>query len=120
MSLQEFFHRYQAQFSALNTDGLVELFAVPFTAIFHGELTVWTDRDNLRETVACLLAWYRRQGFLSATHTLADVLPMGPDAATAVVEWTVSHSCTGLWRDQTGYHLQRVNGEWRVYGLIQY
>ena len=94
-------------------------FTVPFTAIHQGDLSSWEDMASLRDTTTALLAWYRSQGFLSASHQLDSVLNFGPDAASARVR-TVQRQHQPAWEYCTGYHLKRVDGKWKIYGLVQY
>lgn len=120
MSLEAFFKQYQHSYSQLDTAGVTHHFTVPFTAIHHGDLACWPDMAALEATTASLLAWYRSQGFLSASHRLESVQAMGANAASAVVAWTVERSGQSAWHYHTGYHLKRVDGHWKIYGVVQY
>ncbi|POZ60385.1 hypothetical protein [Chromobacterium alticapitis] len=120
MSLEAFFKHYRDCYSQLDAAGVTGHFTVPFTAIHQGELSCWQDRDTLDDTTAALLEWYRSQGFSSASHRLLSVMPMGPSAAAAVVAWTVERQGRAPWSYHTGYHLKKVGGEWKIYGLVQY
>ncbi|QEL55195.1 hypothetical protein [Chromobacterium paludis] len=121
MSLEAFFKHYRDSYSQLDCAGVTGHFTVPFTAIHQGELTGWLDMPSLIDTTAALLQWYRSQGFVSASHQLESVTPLGAGAATAIVAWTVQRADgRAPWRYHTGYHLKTVNGAWKIYGLVQY
>ncbi|AUH51274.1 hypothetical protein CXB49_10850 [Chromobacterium sp. ATCC 53434] len=120
MNLEAFFEQYRHSYSRLDVEGVTGHFTVPFTAIHHGDLACWQDMDSLCDTTASLLAWYRSQGFVSASHRLEDAMPMGRDVASAVVAWTVERTGQPPWCYRTGYHLKRVAGEWKIYGVVQY
>ncbi|AXE31761.1 hypothetical protein DK842_18780 [Chromobacterium phragmitis] len=120
MSLEAFFEQYRQSYSQLDVDAVMSRFTVPFTAIHHGDLACWTDALSLRATTSALLEWYRAQGFAEASLQLESVLPLGEDAACAAVAWTVARHGQPPWRYRTGYHLKKVNGEWKIYGLVQY
>ncbi|WP_071117044.1 hypothetical protein [Chromobacterium sphagni] len=120
MSLETFFKQYQKSYSRLDVAGVTSRFTVPFTATHHGDLTCWPDMDELEATTASLLEWYRSQGFVHASHSLESVQLMGNDAASAVVAWTVERSGQPPWHYHTGYHLKRVAGQWKIYGVVQH
>ncbi|ATP28770.1 hypothetical protein CR207_10405 [Chromobacterium violaceum] len=120
MSLEAFFEQYRQSYSQLDVDAVMSRFTVPFTAIHHGDLASWQDMYSLRATTAALLEWYRSQGFAGAAHQVESVLPMGGDAACATLLWTVERHGRPPWRYRTGYHLKRVAGQWKIYGVVQY
>ncbi|KMN81095.1 hypothetical protein HNO92_002992 [Chromobacterium alkanivorans] len=120
MNIEEFFNSYAVGYSQLDVPQVTAHFTVPFTAIHQGDLTSWEDMASLRDTTTALLEWYRSQGFASARHQLDSVLNFGEDAASARVRWIVQRQGQPAWEYCTGYHLKRVDGEWKIYGLVQY
>lgn len=120
MNIEEFFNSYAVGYSQLDVPQVTAHFTVPFTAIHQGDLTNWDDMASLRDTTTALLEWYRSQGFASARHQLDSVLNFGEDAASARVRWIVQRQDQPAWEYCTGYHLKRVDGEWKIYGLVQY
>lgn len=120
MNIEEFFNSYTVGYSQLDVPQVTAHFTVPFTAIHQGDLSSWDDMASLRDTTTALLEWYRGQGFISASHQLDSVLNYGEDAASARVRWTVQRQDQPAWEYCTGYHLKRVDGQWKIYGLVQY
>ncbi|OWY40309.1 hypothetical protein CEK28_06205 [Xenophilus sp. AP218F] len=119
MSIEAFFQQYQQHYSQLDTAGVASMFTVPFTAIHHGDLSAWDDMAALTDTTAALLAWYRGQGFIGARHRLDGVQMLGDAAASALVAWTVERAGQPPWQYFTGYHLKKVRGDWKIYGIVQ-
>ena len=120
MNIEDFFNSYAIGYSQLDVPQVTAHFTVPFTAIHQGDLTSWDDMASLRDTTTALLEWYRSQGFISASHRLDSVLNFGDDAASVRVRWIVQRQNQPAWEYCTGYHLKRVDGEWKIYGLVQY
>ncbi|MDF0604931.1 hypothetical protein HZU77_004575 [Neisseriaceae bacterium TC5R-5] len=121
MSIEKFLDEYAAQFSALNVNGLTHFLTTPFMTMMDGELSSWDSLDDLSGTLfEALFGWYRSQGFSSASHRLIQVLPLGLNAATVIVEWTVYRDGQVPWLYRNGYHLKRDSDttDWKAYGLI--
>ncbi|WP_293765978.1 DUF4440 domain-containing protein [uncultured Aquitalea sp.] len=122
MTLQEFFHRYIQAYSALDADSISQLFTMPLIAIHHGETTVYGEQDGeaLRQATHGIMAYYRAQGATGADGLITEAQRFGDDVANVKLHWTVHRLDAEPWRFHTGYHLKRSQGEWRVYGVVQY
>ena len=120
MSLEEFFEHFSVVYSQLDVDGVTQLFAMPFFTLINDERTDWPEMAPLYETTQVLFNWYAAQGFHDAQYKILSVLEVSSTLGTAQLAWRVIRNDGTPWEYRTSYHLKRIDGVWKIAGVIQF
>ncbi|SFN44058.1 hypothetical protein SAMN05660284_01489 [Formivibrio citricus] len=118
----EFFEVYGQAFSRLDVDGITAMFTLPFTSFHEMTPSQWGINEGpvLYEVTRSILNHYKERGITGMTYRLASLLAMGRDMASVVVTWTAHCQDRTSWNYDSGYHLIRQDGQWKIYGVIQF
>jgi hypothetical protein len=117
--LSEFFEQFGLAYSSLSVDAVSAMFVLPFSTNVQGDITNWTEFEPLRQTTQILFNWYYQQGFRSARYTVVDQVLVGSEHATMTLRWHVAREDLHYWVHETAYQLRRVDGDWKICGIMQ-
>lgn len=118
--LEAFFKRFAMAYTRLDVDGVSDLFCLPFFTLINGEKTNWPKLEELYHTTCILFDWYKQQGFYDARYSIVSMLKLSRDLATARLRWRAILNDGSPWEYCTSYQLKRIDGEWRLAGVIQF
>jgi hypothetical protein len=118
--LEAFFELFSKVYAKLDVDGVTEMFCLPFFSLINGEKTDWPKLEELYHTTCILFDWYKNQGFHNARYTIVSMLKITPKLATARLRWHVLLTDGSPWEYCTSYQLKRIDGEWKMAGVIQF
>ena len=93
---------------------------MPFFTLINDERTDWPDMAPLYETTQVLFDWYAEQGFHDAQYKILSVLEISSTLGTAQLAWRVLRNDGTPWEYRTSYHLKRIDGAWKIAGVIQF
>jgi hypothetical protein len=118
--LEAFFEVFSKVYAKLDVDGVTDMFCLPFFSLINGEKTDWPKLEELYHTTCILFDWYKNQGFHNARYTIVSMLKITPALATARLRWRVLLTDGSPWEYCTSYQLKRIDGEWKMAGVIQF
>lgn len=120
--INRFFDEYSQAFSRLDVDGITAMFVLPFVSFHEMEPTVWGPYEGpvLYEVTRSIMSHYKDKGVTKMVHSVSALLPMGHNMASVVISWTAHRQNQTPWIYDSGYHLVRKDGQWKIYGVVQF
>lgn len=118
--IESFFQSYAAAYNEGDAYAVARHIAAP-SLLVERIVTVWSTDADVLAAMERLLAFYRANGFKSASCALTHLVEQGTEHAVVDVLWTIERLAgAAAWSFHTGYNLHRVDGRWRIVACTAY
>lgn len=117
--IETFLRSYAAAYNGDDAVAVARHISAPSLLIERGA-TVWSTQVEVLSAMERLLAFYRANGFKSASCVLEQLVEQGADHAVVDVLWTIERRTGAPWSFHTGYNLHRIDRSWRIVACTAY
>ena len=118
--LEGFFRSYAAAYDEGDANAVARHISAP-SLLIERTTTLWATEADVLAAMERLLAFYRANGFRSASCVLKRLVEQGADHAVVDVLWTIERRTDAApWSFRTGYNLRRIDGSWRIVACTAY